>query len=883
MFKNCVIYISQPRIVPIVCATSQSSLDLGDFEIEIMLWCIMCHSRVYSFCALVRVRSRVCCDLLVYTDLLLFYSFYLGTLSTFNMTYLAISTWTSQLRFVYWTERCVVRSNCPVEIPLPSGSGLDYDNTEAFHFSLLKEHTWSNDKFWYLAFLPKFPSFTRDPLLHIMGRSSTTFPIVEDPSGYFLEPAFSKKWLELEDCLRDTYNILKQKYLQLVPLQTTVPRWPSSTQFDGYYASEEDVRYAAHRARRLYLAWICLVCACVAASDTLVTLDPPQWYRELCRADTKFPAYWLDNILKSRFFALSDLTPRRGLTINMAQEYGLLGNMKMFLNCAVPVYLCFPHGCEYTWRLPQLICPTTAQWEETRQRAIKRQGPLDTLVVTPPHTQVLGSGVSVYTAGASSLETSALIPSHSQVSSSASLPHGDDNPLTTTYVSPSLADVDRIKMLARLRAQDRSNTLPEVLDNSQLDQYSTTKQVLHRASTVHEWKWIEFHPWIERVIVAEEDKLEVWNSYLPAARFYIHSEDTWECVSESALPLITDCSDPLCRDLTQDGDDVVDERDMLIGRRHRPDTVDDPQPSLNMNSCHEDRAESDRLPFSLADMEDFCDTLKYRYGIKLPSGLSVPKHRLGQYRKPLLDCVYAMVAEESLNDIGWQDVRIFGLLESFFESLLLKRDVLQQVSDCHMDYDEFVRDQNVRNLSVRRVKMNDLSVCYMIGAMDSVPLGWHILAKNQVTTREILRRRWGPGAMQIVAGMVKTGLPFLFLSPAPLTSTHIPSSLLANVYREEGYQFSRWDYEEYASARLALLKIPSVARAALRQGGIIWRLCMECGVDSDVYSNLHVDRKGLQSRQCSMNGMEMWEDVMPPELVDKIVGVYKVFTGKSGD
>ena len=32
-----------------------------------------------------------------------------------------------------------------------------------------------------------------------------------------------------------------------------------------------------------------------------------------------------------------------------------------------------------------------------------------------------------------------------------------------------------------------------------------------------------------------------------------------------------------------------------------------------------------------------------------------------------------------------------------------------------------------------------------------------------------------------------------------------------------------------------------------------------------------------------MNGMEMWEDVMPPELVDKIVGVYKVFTGKSGD
>ena len=313
---------------------------------------------------------------------------------------------------------------------------------------------------------PQFPSFTRDPLLHIMGRSGWTFPIVKDPTGYFLDPSFYKKWLEFEICLRDTYNILKQKYLQLVPLQTTVPRWPSSTQFDGYYASKEDVRNAAHCTRRLYLAWICLICACVAASDTLVTLDPAQWYRELCRADTKFPAYWLDNIMKSHFFAMSHLTPRRGLVVNMAQEYGLMGNMKMFLNCSVPVYLCFPHGYDYSWRLPRLICPTDAQREEARQRAIKCQGPLDTLVVVPSHTQPHASGVIADTTGTSLLDASAPDPSLS----SASQPHSDNTHLTTTSFSLPCGDIYKIKTLARLITQDRNNTHTVILDNSWQDQ-----------------------------------------------------------------------------------------------------------------------------------------------------------------------------------------------------------------------------------------------------------------------------------------------------------------------------------------------------------------------------------------------------------------------------
>ena len=55
---------------------------------------------------------------------------------------------------------------------------------------------------------------------------------------------------------------------------------------------------------------------------------------------------------------------------------------------------------------------------------------------------------------------------------------------------------------------------------------------------------------------------------------------------------------------------------------------------------------------------------------------------------------------------------------------------------------------------------------------------------------------------------------------------------------------------------------------------------MESEVDSSVFAGFDVEGQGLRPRKCSINGLEMWEDTLPTELIDRLVGVYKVFTGK---
>ena len=768
--------------------------------------------------------------------------------------------WTSSMKHVFWLERCVVLSNHTKTVAVPNGSGFDYDQNESFHFSLLKERTWANDKFWYLAFLPRYPSFTRDPLLHIMGRSSETFPIVKDPEGLFLAPSFSNQWLELEKCLRETYNILKNRYLQLVPFQTQVPPWPSSTHFDGYYENAADVRNAAHRARRLFLAWTCIVSACIAASHSVAELDPPLWYRELCKVETKFPAYWLDNILKSRIFSMSTGIARRGLVINMAHQYGIIQSMTMFINCGIPVWLCFPHGCTYTWSLPKGIYPTEAQIEEARQKAIAGGMLVDTLVDMPLRGESSGEGVSAEFADTQAPESS-----------------GD----ATTSIH-SLPYDHKTKTIARFIRPATESRISSIKDDFVLAHYRERVRSLHPSSTVYEWKLIEFHPWFARVLVPEEDKSAVWNSYHPASRFYSIEDDSWSCVSDFGLRGRAECVDPHCLDESHDHDDAVEGSSTLI-RSRVPDQAHDVvviQPSLHTASPHGEIAEFNSLSFSRARMDNFLDTLKYRYGLTLPTALSHQKHRLERYPQPVLKCIRAMVAEEDFNDVKWQDPRVLQMLGQFFSALCSESRVDPHISDCHLDHDVFIKAHDIWKISPFKIKLDDSSSFYMIPSTDSRVLGWIILVKTQSTMREIMRRRLGPSNIQIVDGMTRRGLEFSIICSSPLAETYIPQHLLTNVYREEGYKFSRWDYEEYMIVRLSLLNIPSVARAALRHGGILWRLCMESGVDSSVFGGFDVEGKGIRPNKCSINGLDIWEDTLPPELIDRLVGVYKVFTGK---
>lgn len=183
---------------------------------------------------------------------------------------------------VFWHEHCVILTNINKSVELLEGSGLEVSQDERFHLSLLNKRIWGRDNFWYLAFLPKFPSLARDPLFKPLVTPFDHLPIVLRQDGlYVMKPSILDQWLQLEFYLVATYNLLKEKFLPLAPLQTILPPYPQSTNFHHTHETDEAARRAAHRARRLFLGWLCLVAAAISASAKLDERSPPAWYRLL--------------------------------------------------------------------------------------------------------------------------------------------------------------------------------------------------------------------------------------------------------------------------------------------------------------------------------------------------------------------------------------------------------------------------------------------------------------------------------------------------------------------------------------------------------------------------------------------------------------------------
>ncbi|KAK7678880.1 hypothetical protein QCA50_018020 [Cerrena zonata] len=260
---------------------------------------------------------------------------------------------------VFWHEHCVILTNINKSVELLEGSGLEVSQDERFHLSLLNKRIWGRDNFWYLAFLPKFPSLARDPLFKPLVTPFDHLPIVLRQDGlYVMKPSILDQWLQLEFYLVATYNLLKEKFLPLAPLQTVLPPYPQSTNFHHTHETDEAARRAAHRARRLFLGWLCLVAAAISASAKLDERSPPAWYRIIAQAEPPFPPFWLDQITSSPILTdFSATCPRRGLVVNMCTEWAFLEMEDLFRVPYLPIWLCFPHGVAISHRLAKQLMP----------------------------------------------------------------------------------------------------------------------------------------------------------------------------------------------------------------------------------------------------------------------------------------------------------------------------------------------------------------------------------------------------------------------------------------------------------------------------------------------------------------------------------------------
>ena len=88
-------------------------------------------------------------------------------------------------------------------------------------------------------------------------------------------------------------------------------------------------------------------------------------------------------------------------------------------------------------------------------------------------------------------------------------------------------------------------------------------------------------------------------------------------------------------------------------------------------------------------------------------------------------------------------------------------------------------------------------------------------------------------------------------------------------FRPEQYKPTYYDYQTYIRRRNELLSNPAIARAALKCGGIIWRLTV------DALTELHGN---ISFRDILGTALE--EIQLTQEDIGIIVGLYNVWTGE---
>ncbi|KAK7679207.1 hypothetical protein QCA50_017785 [Cerrena zonata] len=788
---------------------------------------------------------------------------------------------------VIWHEHCVLRSNINKSLLLPSGNGTSTRDDEPFHLSLLNERIWARDNFWYLAFLPNFPSLARDPLFQPLGIPFAHIPIIaQDDDSYIMRSSVVDLWLHLEFYLIRTYNILKDIYLPFVPVQTTVPPYPQSTGYHQAHSTEESARRAAHRARRLFLGWLCLVAASIAASAKVKECNPPAWYRTIANADPPLPAFWLDKITSSPILTdFSSKCLRRGFVVNMCHQWGFMAITEFFRIPFLPVWLCYPHGASFDNRLAKSLLPTAVEAGNAKERFNQGAVEIDLIQCQlRPHNVVSGP-------------VSAIQPDVHLLHGQAGDSHGDnydaggdsaandgntpldlsDRVIADNHINPD-EHLNAMEYFFRRRKQVNDSRFSTGYSEIELREMRRRGTTLFTGSAVYIWEPLPIFPWFERIEVPVTERDEVWSSHTPTQRIYDEFEDAWDCAQNFAPLQDVNCNIPGCRDPYHDH--LYEEGLVANSPPGLPPHLRDPM--TYHQSIAAEEGEWFALSFTRKHMDDFLDVLKFRYGIKVPKIINSPQTvERGTASPVLLEALRGMVQEVAVTEAPWQDTQVIALVEEFYTSIKSHRTVPSHISDCHVPDDLFQAENNRWGLSIIKQSSADNRVLkYMLSTVTSSTQGWFVACNTRTTVREVLRRGWGPGNGQVTRGLLERGIPFSMMSRSAMLSPPPLRHLVCPLYRPETYAFKPPDYRAYIERRLRLFADKAVATAALRQGGILWRLAMESNVDIDSVGSLTTTDNVLAVVEHRVSGVVLFESILTPEVIDAIVGVYKVYTGK---
>lgn len=171
---------------------------------------------------------------------------------------------------------------------------------------------------------------------------------------------------------------------------------------------------------------------------------------------------------------------------------------------------------------------------------------------------------------------------------------------------------------------------------------------------------------------------------------------------------------------------------------------------------------------------------------------------------------------------------------------------------------------------------------YTINSINGPHRPWRLVTSSATTALHCFRETYAGGdTREVVELLVSMGIPFqTFIEGLPRGGVRHPAVSLAR--RSHGHQCQVYEYAEYERVLRDFLRRP-YARAAILQGGIVWRLAVSVfglkeanervtlGPSRDV--NNHVFMLTIPGHR------HLYDDVITEKEMELICGVYKEYTG----
>jgi len=731
--------------------------------------------------------------------------------------------------------------NSSVDVGSPVGDG-HYDGYIFRGFSRSIEDfnkpRWWSDAYGWLSFLPLRPSFSGTPF----DRLNVFPPIVRGERGYRLRQDVVESWGRLENKMIYAAVFMRKRYRQLFvnkygPLPCLHPPPPSDLGYHLEYRNVRDARTQINLARDWFVMWMGLLSFIVAMTYNEETLaDPPLWVELL--AKDGFPQVWLSGVLASTICNFSPNNPRTGIFLDPFRKYKYTRqpDMEFFFAYNVPVW--------YPWTSPYAN-------EARFDPKIARLAP-------PP--ELLQAATSWITQPPSEMSANATNPPN----------------LPDTKQKPTPPWKEFFAARARRHAE-RELTEDPLHRQKRLQR---EKNPAMKKAKVFTWVYNEDDPpQLVRQKVSQKYNEDTILGYGIRQRIYDPWENEWDLCEEFG----DDDSD----DDWDDGDSPDYAIKLAVGAPGKlPIYVGPPYNSPDeadtVVDAYLERNEFDRSASPLLPDDDdsndktntdVVELLACRYG----------------FTPPLLDrCSGPQDCQK------WQrymrtlgvDVPSNSHLSSIEISMLHFISALSGgVRPEQNEWDLCDRNQQALVLNPLFPISRPAPDLFVFASPPSTSCNWILGLTNATDALYTLRmiNKEKVTIYGVARLLIEQGIKFRTLVSLPAVSPSISIQDAARMVpiRLSGYKFAPHDYAAYLHERTAILAQPQ-GRAALLQGGIVWRLAKESlGLDATLQgpsSAVTVHQIGYATDELE-SGYALWDDELSETVTRLICGVYHCYTG----